>query len=388
MKRWQFWLGLAIGAGCIAYVVSTIKNPREFLHAFQTVRLIYLAPIIAAYLAIMVLRAVRWRYILNHCGHVGYGNTLAAIFVCYMGNNIFPLRAGELMRVFMLGRSEPSVSYSTTLATVVVERLFDFLTVLLSLAAVLMVIKFPAGGLPVTIGAQTYDLAAKIRGLGIGTLVMVLVLFGFLILLNARTAWVMGIAGRVLGYFLGAYERTGETGALKRLLKDRPRAGRDALMAALERFASGLPVMGRPRALLALLLMSIVIWCVNLVPVWVSGLAFAEIGSINLIGCGFLLVVGAAAASIPGPPGFFGVFHAFNQMGLIFVMNRLAGGHVSDEAALSFAIVVHGCYYFPAIIAGAAAAWIQGYSLAGLRQEAEQTGKTANEDVNCKEDVS
>jgi glycosyltransferase 2 family protein len=380
MKRWQFWLGLAIGVGCIAYVVSTIKDPREFLHAFQSVRLIYLVPIVASYLAIMAFRAVRWRYILNHCGRVSYGNTLAAILICYMGNNIFPLRAGELMRVFVLGKREQSVSYSTVLATVVVERLFDFLTVLLSLAAVLMVINLPAGGLQVTIGASTYDLADKIRGLGVGTLVMVLVLFGFLILLNARTAWVMGIVGRVLGFFLGAYERTGETGLLKRMLKDRPRVGRDALMAALERFASGLPVMGRPRALLALLLMSILIWCVNLVPVWLSGMAFAEIGSISLIGCVFLLVVGAAAASIPGPPGFFGVFHAFNQLGLFFIM----GGHVSKEAALSFAIVVHGCYYFPAIIAGAVAAWAQGFSLSGLRQEAERTGETAHEDVTCK----
>ena len=47
-----------------------------------------------------------------------------------MGNNIFPFRIGELLRAYVLKRNE-EVSISSSLATIVVERIFDGLTMLL-----------------------------------------------------------------------------------------------------------------------------------------------------------------------------------------------------------------------------------------------------------------
>ena len=82
-----------------------------------------------------------------------------------------------------------------------------------------------------------------------------------------------------------------------------------------------------------------------------------------------MMVVGAAAASIPATPGFFGTFHAFNQQALVFLTN------VDPAVALSFAIVLHATYYFPVVIVGALVAWREGYSLTQLKQEAEEKGK-------------
>jgi len=47
-----------------------------------------------------------------------------------MGNNIYPARAGEVLRAYILKRHE-EVSMSANMATVVVERLFDGLIMLL-----------------------------------------------------------------------------------------------------------------------------------------------------------------------------------------------------------------------------------------------------------------
>lgn len=342
MKRWQLWLGIVISLGCIAYVVLRIDNWDQFGRAFVEARYIYLIPIIASYFLIMFLRAVRWRYILNHCGHASLRNSFTSILVCYMGNNVFPLRAGELMRVFLIGKQEKSVSYSAALATVVVERLFDFMSMLIFLAAVLMLVEFPPERLMVTIGDGQVDLQGVIHSFGAATLAGALVLFAFLVLLNAFTDRVLGISARIL--------------------KILPRDWGDKLLGALERFSGGLAIMGRPASLFALTGMSVVIWTVNLLPVWLSGLAFNI--EIDFSGCMFMLVVGSAAASIPGPPGFFGTFHAFNQEGLVFLLG------VGRGMALSFAIVLHACYYFPLVIAGAAAAWKEGYSLTRLREEA------------------
>lgn len=378
MKRWQFWVGIAIGAVCIAYVVSTIENPGNFVKAFREVKAIYLVPIIAGYGAIMFLRAVRWRYILNQCGQVRLTNSIVAILVCYMGNNIFPLRAGEFMRVLLIGKQEESITYSGALATVVVERLFDFLTILITLAAVLMLIPFPEEGLPVKFGGETHNLVNLIRGLGTGTLAGAVVLFVFLVLLNARTEFVMRISDWALSLFARVAGRFGSDD--QSFFREKPARLRELALAALERFASGLTIMSRPRALVAVMAQSILIWVVNLSPVWVSGLAFGI--ELDLTGCLFLLVVGGAAASIPGPPGFFGIFHAFTQMGVIFYMGLL-GVEISDETALSYAIILHGCYYFPVVIAGAIAAWVQGYSLTKLREEAEDAEENLAEEADC-----
>ena len=52
------------------------------------------------------------------------------VVIGYMGNNIFPFRIGELLRAYVLKRNE-DVSISSSLATIVVERIFDGLTMLL-----------------------------------------------------------------------------------------------------------------------------------------------------------------------------------------------------------------------------------------------------------------
>jgi uncharacterized membrane protein YbhN (UPF0104 family) len=42
----------------------------------------------------------------------------------YMGNNVYPARAGEVLRAVILKRKE-GVSVSASLATIIVERIFD-----------------------------------------------------------------------------------------------------------------------------------------------------------------------------------------------------------------------------------------------------------------------
>jgi hypothetical protein len=332
MKRWHFWLGVAISAACIAFALKQVDDWGQFGRSFRDADYLYIVPTIAAYFLILFIRAIRWRYILNQCGRVSLRNTWNAILVCYMGNNVFPFRAGELMRVFLIGRTEPSVSYSSALATVVVERLFDFLVVLIALALVLLFISFPAG---------SEKLAATVRDFGAMTLLGALILFGFLFLLHLRTAFVLRLSRRLLSPLPERFSKT--------------------IIAALERFAAGLSIMSRPRAMLAVFGLSAVAWAVNLTPVYLSGLAFGV--HINLVTTAFMTVVGAAAASIPAAPGFFGTFHVLNQQALVFALG------LDPAIALSIAVVIHATYYFPVTLAGALVAWRQGYSLTKMREE-------------------
>ena len=346
MKSWHFWIGVLISGACIGFVVSQVKDWGVFGRSFLEADYWLLIPIISSYFVIMLVRSWRWRYILNQCGHAGLGNTYQAILICYMGNNIFPLRAGEFMRVFLIGKREPSLSYSAALATVVVERLFDFVVMLLFLAVVLLTIPFPE---------KYRNLEQLVHDSGAGTLAGAVMLFGFLFLLYARAELMTRLIGRAL-FFL-------------------PLKYKERILEALRKFTGGLTIMGRPAALLATLGLSVLVWVVNLIPVWLSALAFGI--HLSFTGSMFMLAVGAAAAAIPATPGFFGTFHAFNQQAMVFLRG------VDPAVALSFAIVLHGTYYFPMVIAGALVAWKAGYSLTRLRHDARESGD-ADAELSCK----
>src|SRR5688572_16661910 len=90
------------------------------------------------------VRALRWRLLLGPLGRgipLSSLNNIAAIG--FMLNNFVPRGAGELARSYLLGRGR-GVGMSATFATVVLERIFDFLTVLILLAILLAGFELPA----------------------------------------------------------------------------------------------------------------------------------------------------------------------------------------------------------------------------------------------------
>lgn len=72
----------------------------------------------------IVLRAARWRYMVLPVAPVGHGRMFVVFAMGSMANNLLPVRLGELVRAYLLGRSS-SISSSTALATIVYERVVD-----------------------------------------------------------------------------------------------------------------------------------------------------------------------------------------------------------------------------------------------------------------------
>jgi hypothetical protein len=92
----------------------------------------------AAALAILscLPRAWRWRILLASVSkEIPLSSTLKAVLIAYAGNNVFP-RAGEFARVVALTRSHP-MPVGSVVASVIVERLLDMLTLLIFFAIVL-----------------------------------------------------------------------------------------------------------------------------------------------------------------------------------------------------------------------------------------------------------
>src|SRR5512143_414565 len=123
MKKWQFWLGVLIS---VVFIWLALRGLRldQFWSAVQSANYWWLLPGIAVYFVAVWARAWRWHYLLRPIKDVPTRTVFPITTIGYMGNNIYPARAGEVLRAVILKRRE-GVSVSASLATIIVERIFD-----------------------------------------------------------------------------------------------------------------------------------------------------------------------------------------------------------------------------------------------------------------------
>lgn len=140
--------------GAIAWWASRQHAPHIPLDAGALARL---AGALGLYAVATSLRGERWHRILTRAGihrprSTSYGLTL----VGYMGNNTLPARAGDLMRVMMLGGPRRAV-----LGTVVAERALDVAALGLIFGVVVLERGLDFGPLPYVVAAAVVVLAAS-----------------------------------------------------------------------------------------------------------------------------------------------------------------------------------------------------------------------------------
>ncbi|MCL5961132.1 MAG: flippase-like domain-containing protein, partial [Chloroflexi bacterium] len=123
MKRWKFWLGLAVS--CVfLYLAFRGQDFGQIGRAIRKANYVYVLPALAAYFAGIWIRAMRWRYLLSPVADRPARRLFPVVVIGYMANDILPVRMGELVRAYVLGERE-QISKSATLATILVERIFD-----------------------------------------------------------------------------------------------------------------------------------------------------------------------------------------------------------------------------------------------------------------------
>jgi uncharacterized protein (TIRG00374 family) len=102
----------------------------------------YLAAVAVISTTALLLRALRWRVLLNAHGSVKLPAVFWATAAGYFGNNFLPARAGELVRTFMIS-SKSGLEASYVLATALSERLADVVALVSISAAVVLTLPEP-----------------------------------------------------------------------------------------------------------------------------------------------------------------------------------------------------------------------------------------------------
>ncbi len=312
---WRGALGIVLSAVCLYFAFRGIEFDQVIAHVRRAnVPLLILSAVSATF--IFPLRALRWRPILDPIApNLSFSTLWPPTAIGMMVNNVVPARAGELARAFALSRATPAVPFPAALASLVVDRLFDAVIVLLLMFAAMLDPAFPRG-------ARVFGQSMSSIALAGVTLVSVV--------LAAMYAMVL-FPARVLSI----YERVA-----RRIAPRFEDKGRQALVA----LTSGLSVLRTPSRFAAVFAWTLVHWLLNAFSFWIG---FKAVG-IDAPYSAALFLQGIIAIGVAAPqaPGFFGIFEYFGREGL-----RLYG--VSGDAAVTWAIGFHFLSFVPITVIGA-----------------------------------
>ncbi|HMN59110.1 MAG TPA: lysylphosphatidylglycerol synthase transmembrane domain-containing protein [Anaerolinea sp.] len=315
LKRWQFWVGLVISAAFLYFSLRGLKLG-EVWQAMQSAKYIWLLPGIAVYFVGVWVRSWRWHYLLRPLKKIPTATMFPIVTIGYMGNNIYPARAGEVLRAVILKQRE-GVPVSASLATVIIERIFDGVVML----------GFVFINLP--------ELARLTHNSGlIGSM-------------DIRTLAVVGSAaffGALLIFLLAAmFPQTTER-LVDRLLPLLPGKIRVKTRDITLRFLSGLESLRSPVEALMIFLTTVLIWLLETAKYWFVMHAFGF--SMTFFGLMLMNGIVNLATTLPSAPGYVGTFDAPGIAVLI------AYG-IPGEIAAGYTLVLHAALWLPITLLGA-----------------------------------
>ncbi|MBW2039891.1 MAG: flippase-like domain-containing protein [Deltaproteobacteria bacterium] len=329
--NWKSWIGFVISLFFL-YLAFRRIDYRLLLESLKGTNYLYLIPVVVIIFVNMALRALRWGYLLYPIKKIGFPNLFAGIIIGFMANNILPARMGEIVRAYVIGRSE-RISKSSSFATVVVERLFDGFTVLGILLAVLIFINLPSGNIYFKKGLQVAGyISVAIYG----------VTFIILFIIKKRTNWFLKFASLLTRPFSSRLTENGISNILS--------------------FKEGLLSVESVKTLLITFAYSLFIWGVFAYAIYLAGLSFGI--KLSVAASLLVLVAICLAMIIPSTPGYIGTYHASVTYALILYSVPL-------EKALGFSIVFHATNYIPITLAGFLYLWRHHLSLRGIKGEEE-----------------
>ena len=131
--------GIVISVGGIYWAFWDFKF-HEFANSIQEVNYIYLLFATLFLWASVWLRALRWRWLFRLNALPSTASLYRAELMGYFGNNVLPLRLGELMRAYLIGR-EWNLSKKYVFGTIILERILDFLSIIVF--AFLLILFYP-----------------------------------------------------------------------------------------------------------------------------------------------------------------------------------------------------------------------------------------------------
>jgi uncharacterized protein (TIRG00374 family) len=287
-------IGLFVSGICCYFAVRGI-NFSEVKQSFQSANFLYIIPVVLVVLVGHYIRSYRWGIIIESLVKYDQLTLFKIATIGYMTIGILPARLGEFARPYLV-KQQSGIKMSSTMATVIVERVFDVLAIIVVLFAVVVKISLP----PI------------IFKTGIVTLAVAFSVFIILIFLAVKKEFSLNKIETVFCRLPDRFEKP-----LKHLTYS---------------FIEGLQILPDIKKTLYVFLLSIVMW--SLVSLSAYLLFFAFDFNLPVINAFAITVIIALGVMLPAAPGFVGTYHVACVLGL-------TSFGISKPDALSYAIVLH-----------------------------------------------
>jgi uncharacterized protein (TIRG00374 family) len=261
------------------------------------------------------VRAWRWHYLLGPIKKIPTQTMFPITTIGYMGNNIYPARAGEVLRAVILKRKE-GVSVSASLATIIVERIFDGVVML----------AFVFLNLP--------ELAKLTSASGFVGNIQGVALWGTAAFLGALAVFLLAAMFPQRATKIGFW-------FIFRLV---PKRLHERILGLMTKFLDGLASLRSPFNVLMVFFTSVLIWLFETGKYWFVMHAF----DFNVSFFALMLMNGIVnlATTIPSAPGYIGTFDAPG----IAVLTAYGVDH---SVAAGYTLVLHVALWLPITLLGA-----------------------------------
>jgi uncharacterized protein (TIRG00374 family) len=312
-------LGLAIAAGALYYTLHNVSM-KDLAASFKTVDYVYTVPAVFIILLSYLFRALRWRILISPMKQVEASSLFSPLMVGFMAN-ILPARAGELIRAYLLGKKH-GIAFSGAFASIIVERLFDIVAILLLFAGVFM------------FNAQVLSSEATISGISLQTLatrfgelsaILVAALIGFLYMMVAHKEKLMALISWVI--------------------RPLPKKWHDKVEYLVEEFSLGCRIAKDFPALFKILLYTVLVWAMIVLSYLPFYFAY-DLDNKSLESLILLTVLVSILIVVLPTPAFLGSFNAAILIGLHDIME------VPELTAVSFGMVVWAVNFGIILIGG------------------------------------
>lgn len=324
MKRLRFWIGVAVSLVGLWLALRGVEFTKLGA-ALSGANYWWLIPALAFHLVSLVGRSERWRILLG-ADRVDSITAFLVMNLGYLISNVLPLRVGDPARAIIVDQ-RCHTGIPRGLSTVVVERVFDVLAVVLGLVLLIPFMQLPP------------DALRWVRIFGALGLVAIL---GLVVLLTQRP-----LTERLL----------------TRLLSRVPRISPDKWLARWRNLMGGFDALGSARGVLIVSGWTLVVWVGAVGIFWAILQAF--IPGASAIAATFLLGVESLGMAVPATPGNWGVFETIARVGLVVPFGYPV------EQAVSYALAVHLFEYILCNLVGVIALMRYSLSLGEISVKAE-----------------
>ena len=352
-----------VGAGALLTVaalalMTLYLDPEQVFEAFGEADMGLVAAAAVVYTLSWPLRGLRYRDILSELGYrEKLGFLTGAVFISQMGNLVFPARAGDAVRAYVV-KARRGIPYPTGFASLAAERVFDLLTITAMAGVVL-------AGLLAT--GSTGDLAAAMSGNVSGDVVT-----AGAIQTAVRVAAVVGLAAAAGLLVIVASARTERNYVREVVGRFSSDSYVDYVAGVIEEFVAGVQtIAGQRRSFLLVGAESVAIWTLDVVTALLVLAAFpdavASMSTVQLVAVGFFAVsVGNLAKVLPLSPGGIGLYEA------AFTAFVVALGGVAAPVAFAAAVLDHAVKNAVTVVGGVGSMLGLNVSLTAAVDETEQ----------------